>query len=249
MLRIRQLLFCPSSHINDLTNVDFCAIHSSEHFVRDIPNSKVYLQYTFINDLTSDEDSIFSNFSKTNQNEIRRCEKENVSYQCFFDFDRDVVRDFCKTYNNMFRIKKMNKRFNKSLIIAALKNKKMVITKASCENNQKCFVYHAYFYDGINSDLLYSASPVWKNSSNKEDRNLIGRMNKGLHFYDMKILKKEGIEKYDWGGIGNTPDVLSGIGKFKQSFGGEIACFANYFSARSGLGKMLFSLLKVLKKV
>lgn len=90
---------------------------------------------------------------------------------------------------------------------------------------------HSYLADteaGI-TRLMQSASARLNPAADKQ---LTGRANKLLHYFDMLHFKEKGFKIYDFGGYAmNTDDKgLQGINHFKLSFGGEIKICKNYFS-------------------
>ncbi|NNM67796.1 MAG: hypothetical protein HKM06_07290 [Spirochaetales bacterium] len=64
-----------------------------------------------------------------------------------------------------------------------------------------------------------------------EDRKLIGKANRWLHWWDMKMFQAEGCTVYDWGGYAkDTEDPeRKGINEFKEGFGGTLLEESHYF--------------------
>lgn len=68
--------------------------------------------------------------------------------------------------------------------------------------------------------LLWSARALGRADASERD---ISRLNKLLHWEDLRhfrnVLK---LKTYDWGGVALTDEALSGVDRFKQSFGGTL---------------------------
>jgi lipid II:glycine glycyltransferase (peptidoglycan interpeptide bridge formation enzyme) len=82
-------------------------------------------------------------------------------------------------------------------------------------------VWHAYMTCGNTVALLSSASHYRAMSSN--ERALIGRANRWLHWGDILGFKQMGLECFDWGGLFEDESVPehAGINNFKYEFGGR----------------------------
>lgn len=202
-------------------------------------------QYTLVNDLSQEENVLYDKITKNYRYEIRRAQKEGTVCETIDKKSKDldnILAEFKDIYETMFSSKGMRNKFNESLVRNGIKAENILITKATNPNNSKCVVYHAYLVDGENAMLMYSASTL-ATSVEKEEVNLIGWMNKFLHWYDMKQFKDAGLKKYEWGGIGNKENP-SGIAKFKMCFGGETVKYYNYLYAASLLGGVYVYFIK-----
>ncbi len=245
ILKIREMAFGTAKDIIQ-KKCDVVYMHSNdqENLSNTLEKKCIYHeQYTLVNDLTVDEELIFNGFNKTYKNEIRRAINEGVEcsfIQSSLDIQNELSR-FEVVYNRMFESKGMKNKFNKKLVLAGLKNNSLLISKAELKEKE-CIVYHAYLSDGKKTMLMYSASTLAE-AGNKETSNLIGRMNKYLHWYDMKFFKNNGFIEYEWGGI-NSIEQPNGIAKFKMGFNGEQKKYINYMSSASILGKLYIFMVK-----
>lgn len=197
------------------------------------------LSYTPISDLTLSEENLLMAVRKTVRNEIRRAEKDNLS---LYHFDSEDIK------NNPESVEEFELAYKK---FAADLNNEMVSSAYSREKiNQyldaKCFfltetkkdslsVYHAYVYDEDEAVLIYSVSDFRDDSV---DRNLAGRANKYLHYQDMLMFKRMGLQVYDWGNI-SDPEEPNGIDNFKLSFGGTVTKKYNILIGCSFIGRIL----------
>lgn len=200
-------------------------------------------QNSLMTDLTMDEESLFRNINKNYKYEIRRCGKENVVYRTYVGYEiydvPGLLENFKVTYNEMYKAKGMNVEFNTDLVKTYIKNG-MITFSIAFYNNQP-LVFHSYICDKENVRFFYSASSF---RTNTELAKVIGRMNKGLHWYDLKYFKSEGYRYYDWGGISDLKQP-NGIDQFKIRFGGEPCSYYNIIYGSSIIGKLLVFCLKV----
>jgi len=248
MLKFREVMFDSKNEFY-FDDEDICLYHQyigSEN-IDYVYDNKYYLlnnQYTLKTDLSQDKEEIKKHISKNFRYEIRRAIKENTKVKIYDGnehiIDDQVLSDFEKTYNGMFKKKSMSNRFNMKYVKAALENKSMIISVSSNGNDNEGIVFHAYVVDKKNAILLYSTSKKWV------DKNMevfIGYANKYLHWIDMCYFKDTGRENYEWGGISNK-DKPNGIDKFKMSFGGEVIQLKNCIVANSIKGRIYIKLLK-----
>lgn len=196
-------------------------------------------QNTLVNNLLASEDELLTGIEKNCRYEIRRAEREGCICTVYTPDQllnkNAIVHDFQRVYNEMFGAKRMSGySFNKAMISKGIESRNVIISSCNPEDDETVKVYHAYLCDGNSTVLLYSASPLW-NDSGKQKEQLIGRMNRYLHWCDMKWFKENGYKVYEWGGIWSV-DNPKGIDIFKMKFGGEPRRYYNYTVARSLLG-------------
>ncbi len=241
MFTIREMSF---GTLEDTKQKDCDVVYMHSRDVEPIKTRKtecyVQQQYTLFSNLQLPEEELLSGIGKNYRYEIRRAEREQCNVAVYPSeeiFQRmDILTDFEQVYNEMFKRKGMGGyAFNKALISAGIESGNIVISVCAYLENDELRVYHAFLCDGKSTMLVYSASPLWEDDKGKA--NQIGRMNKLLHWEDMKWFKKEGYSCYEWGGI-HSPVEPNGIDKFKMEFGGELHLLNNYVVARSLLGKV-----------
>lgn len=177
--------------------------------------------YTVENSLTATTETIFAGYSKTVQTEIKQAQKKNIECRFtnniaqFVDFYNDFAKDrnidltSGRRLNEMQPYLQISMAFQDGVLLAA----------------------HSYLADdeaGI-ARLMQSASARLNPAADKQ---LAGRANKLLHYFDMLQFKEKGFVTYDFGGYAmDTEDKgLQGINTFKRSFGGEIKLCKNYCS-------------------
>ena len=199
-------------------------------------------QETLVNDLMIDANDIFASFSKTTRYDIRKAEEMKTTTIFFDYYEPQIIKKFERTYNKMFFEKNKKNRLNTKLIKQSLRQKKMILTYIEAPEYDDCFVIHAYFCDGVFCELEYSTSPIW-NKKTKEQKDVIGRINKLLHWKDMNFFKEKKYSEYQWGGI-NSYTNPSGISKFKISFGGKPKEFYRFVFFKGFIAKIIKIIFK-----
>lgn len=202
-----------------------------------VHGAKNNIQNTLILDITTDEDMIFSAIKKNVKYEINRCIKENILFKIYTseDIKNDnlILDRFVKKYNTMYEQKGLPTRLNLNVVNEYIGQGNFIITSASSDDNDLC--YHAYLTSSDSTRLLYSCSTF--RSENQDEKNLVARANKFLHWEDIKYFKNSKILKYDFGGI-TSFDNPNGIDKFKMAFGGEKVKYYNVSYSKSFKGKL-----------
>lgn len=162
-------------------------------------------------DLTQSMDEILLTMKSNTRNEIRRAEKEGVSFEVVSDLREFVVfyNDFCKSkgfgdYTSEARMRK----YRTALLTKAVHDGKVLAMHASLLDNQS----HVAL-------LMFSCSHRLESGC---DKRMIGWGNRYLHYKELEYLKNAGYTHYDWSGVctdKNNPAYT--IGQFKLSFGGK----------------------------
>ena len=181
-------------------------------------------KYTLINDLTQNEDEIFSTFKPNVRNEIRKHKKiENFVYHS--DFKSKLL--FLAFYRKFAKAKGL-----------------VDIEERSIEKYRDNLFYVQGSLDGVLTNmqvylidresgivrLLHSISTLYEEDS-RERQSKIGWINRYLHWYTMLYFKAKSFKIFDWGGYTNNPNSpLAGIDKFKASFGGKKIKLYNYYT-------------------
>jgi lipid II:glycine glycyltransferase (peptidoglycan interpeptide bridge formation enzyme) len=95
---------------------------------------------------------------------------------------------------------------------------------------------HAYVADRDASRirLLYSASH-FRGTEDTEERNLVGRANRFLHWSEIQSAQEAGFELYDLGGlpINHNDPAKNAIARFKSEFGGTPILEYNGYTSRN----------------
>lgn len=173
-------------------------------------------------DLLKGDEDIFADFSKNTQYEIRRAVRDGIEFSESTD-----VRRFVDFYNKFAKSK------NRGIIgendIEIFKEN-IIFTMASHGGNT--LVMHSYLIDGgKRARLLHSASD-FRSFLTSQERAIVGRANRFLHYKDIIYFKKKNFTVYDLGGISidENDDDLKKISAFKIGFGGLIVQESNFIS-------------------
>lgn len=203
--------------------------------------------HSLITDLSMDENTLFQKIRKNDRYEIRRAQKEQVRCEFFSANDikhrTDLLDEFENTYNHMFEDKNMKTRFNRKLVERYMSMDAIYFTIGFYDHVP--YVFHSYIYDSSSKQVrfFYSCSPYRRE---KELSNLIGRINKLLHWQDMCHFKDQSILLYDWGGVSSL-DNPNGIDKFKMGFGGDPVSYYNVLTSNGFWTRKLLILAKRLR--
>jgi lipid II:glycine glycyltransferase (peptidoglycan interpeptide bridge formation enzyme) len=177
--------------------------------------------HTIENNLSLTADALFTGYGKTVQVEIKQAEKAGVT--CFFKQDIDA---FVRFYNAFARHRDID-----DTSVERLQRMEHCLCLSFAMKESQILAAHSYIIDKQSGvvRLMQSASLRLKEGADKQ---LTGRANKLLHYFDMLYFKKEGFTIYDFGGyaMDTTDPGLQGINRFKLSFGGAVTVCYNYWS-------------------
>jgi lipid II:glycine glycyltransferase (peptidoglycan interpeptide bridge formation enzyme) len=175
--------------------------------------------HTVENDLHPSETATFNGFSKTVQTEVRQAERYGVD--CMFTDDAEKFTAF---YNEFAVSRQID-----ATSVKRLQEMQPFLKLSIAAYNGNWIAAHSYLTDkqaGV-VRLMHAAS---QRLNTEVDKQLAGKANKLLHYFDMMQFKQQGYTLYDFGGYANnTADKgLQGINKFKLSFGGAVTVCENY---------------------
>lgn len=200
--------------------------------------SKDY-NYTLYNYLTKTEEELFHDFKSNYRNEIRRVAKEEYKIDWFDSQslldNEQYLTEFEKLHAQMLIDKnktELVRNYNHMQVMKFIEQDSFILTRAEAPNSG--VVYHAYLCDGKTAILQHSCSDFREGTVN---RTSAGRLNKFLHWEDMRHFKQLGYQIYDWGNtFDKGPEYSNGIDKFKAGFGGESVKLVSAFKANSLIG-------------
>jgi hypothetical protein len=200
------------------------------------PLAGFYRFQTPIIDLRQQEGVLFSRISSGSRYKIRRAEREGIVPEFTRDPAGDAIHNFAEFFDEFAKHKNLS-RCNRKKLLALHKLKALVVTRA-CLHTGRCVVMHAYIADRELSRLrlLYSASH-FRGTDDSEERNLIGRANRFLHWAEIQRAKGEGFEVFDLGGLPLSQDdpAKNAIARFKSEFGGTPIVEYNGYTSRNPL--------------
>lgn len=175
------------------------------------------LRKTLLNDLTENNEQLFNRFSKSTKYEIRKADLNGILFHIECEkINNDTIIDFINCYSE-FMEKKGLKTLSKKTMYEKLnlyyRHGMLAISYAVM--NKKRIAFTVHIFDKKYTRLLFATPGILEIGEKKQ----FGYANKGLHYYVMKYFREVGVNYYDWGGISNLKE-LSGVTKFKESFGG-----------------------------
>lgn len=179
--------------------------------------------YTKIIDLRSAEEDIFSNFSPTARNAIRRSSREGIVCEMEMDLER-----FTAFHSDFARSKGLPVRTQEAFLSYG---DCLMVTKAVSDLGILCM--HSYIVDAsVGRATLLTSSSLFRLHLDLGAKGLIGRANRYLHYRDILLFKEQGFATYDLGGyaLETTDRELSGINEFKDQFGGTLVRESKYLS-------------------
>lgn len=179
-------------------------------------------------DLKLTEEDILSNFKTNYRNEIKKCN----SYSFFLEINKSNISEIKKEYD-LFANTKNITRLNESRLLL----NECIIGTNKFDIDSKCC--NVYLKNNNNVVLLYSYTigNYSKISSSAQ---------KKLHYEAILFFKKNGLDRYDFGGISLKPK-LKGINKFKLGFGGLRSSYFYGISLKSKYSRIIRNLLIDLK--
>jgi len=179
---------------------------------------------TVCNDLLLPEDEIFSAFTKQTRNAIRQTQIMEVG----FDMETSLVdfipffNDFAKNMNIRRTSERKLKEYGQNMEITSAYYKGIICAA------------HSYIIDRENKTVVLYQSASRRMIADDIDKGLLGKLNKALHFEDMKFFKARGFKLYDFGGYfedrSRGENKKRGVNDFKLLFGGDIVKYRNYYT-------------------
>lgn len=173
--------------------------------------------YTFLLNLSENEDKILLKMDKKIRYESKRAEKENVKFTIINN--KNIFLEEFTRFSKMMGIPNAN--------IELINQNNIIITGAEYQN--QILVMHVYIHDGKNLRLLHSCS---KRLEDIGLNKIIGWSNRFLHLQDILYFKNNNFEVYDFGGCDfrtKKQEILN-ISRFKKEFGGELIEEINYMT-------------------
>lgn len=193
-------------------------------------------------------EEIQKEYNKEVRYEVRRADRENITFLIFdklnISSDIDFIKELAQKYYKFCDVieqEHLKDNLNLNEFFEFVKQGNIVVSKAEFENG---WTYHIYQVDGKNAMLWFSFSDYRKEGANKS---MAGWANRGLHNYDILYFKEQGYERYDWGNIASF-ETPNHIDKFKMSFGGEIKTVYGCFVGNTLKGKILIKLRELRNK-
>lgn len=235
-LLVRELWFAPEAVPSDVKrDIDYYVQCNTP-----IEESTPFKTITI--DLSQDEDIIFQGIEPESRRQVRQAVNK---YELVADVDftptSEAIEFFGAFFNDFAAFKGLAPTNIHKLKILARSGNLFIVSVRS--NEKVALAMSSFVSDGYRvRDQLASTLPRVGN-----DKNLLGRANKLLHWQAMLAMKKAGLKLYDFGGISDKPE-LQGINKFKRQFGGIEREDYNAIQGISGLGRLTLKTEKLLSR-
>lgn len=248
-LKIKDFWFVDNRSVAEESGAAFAQYHD----LATVPQNAEGLiaqqsRQTLINDLLESEEEILGRFKKNTKYEVKRAEKEGCYSTFYFGKElaenKDVLLRVDAVHAQMFADKGKKSKHEFPTMMAAAKAEMLAVSVGYLPDGREC-AYHVYIVGNQVARLLHSIA-VFREVASNEDRNAIGRLNRFLHFADMRTFKEQGYTTYDWGGY-SEEEHLRTISDFKKAFGGEIVDVYTMVYATNAIGRLLAKFVKWLK--
>lgn len=213
------------------------------------PADGFYPFKTHIIDLRPESGAIFSGISHGARYKIRRAEREGIAAEFNAHPTNSDVAEFSSFFDQFAQQKHLARSNRKKLI--ALRARDSLILSSAKDSLGRVLARHAYVADQscARLRLLYSASH-FRGSTDSEERNMIGRANRFLHWFEMQEAKRSGYERYDLGGIpmDERDPVKNAIARFKRELGGSELVEYNGFQSDTPIVRHILPLVRRIRR-
>lgn len=236
-VRISDIFF--AQNVADLKNDSAICFFVQAHASH--PNLQPFR--TSVIDLTKPLDRISAQLSKSTRYKIHRAEREGIIPRLVESPSEQEVLLYAQYYDTFASQKGLPK--SNIVKLRALCRASALILSSSSDGDGNLLVAHAYVKDSASgrARLLYSASQ-FRALGESADRNMIGRANRLLHWYEILTLKQMAFRLYDLGGLSDdsSDKEKADIARFKMEFGGTPITEYTGIVPRTYLGRALLSL-------
>lgn len=185
-----------------------------------VPSS---LNYTILIKLNHTEEELWGHLKRTTRYEIRRARStDRLSCKMLGASESKLaLPDFRRFFFDAAK-QKPQPPLNVAWLRAIARFGQLRLTRVMDENSTT-LAWHAYHLGPQRATLLNSAS-AYRSPRSATSRQMVGRANRLLHWWDMLRFKESGVPVYDLGGwySGQLDDARLRINYFKEQFGGEV---------------------------
>ncbi|SFJ06495.1 hypothetical protein [Thermoflavimicrobium dichotomicum] len=187
--------------------------------------------------LKKDEESLFSDLSRSTRYNINRARREQLKFEINNTPTEKEIDEFSEFYNSFAR-KKNIERCNTNKL-RSLNEKGLLSLSYVTDQHNRILCSHACSPHGERVSMLYSCSI--RLSVDPSQKNMVSRANRFLHWMEILHFKEKGYSIYDFCGLSleNDDPQLQSIDQFKKRFGGTEVMEYKCYEAKSLLGKMV----------
>jgi hypothetical protein len=168
-------------------------------------------------DLAPPAEAIAARFEESCRRQVRRAARDDGLRYELVAQPAARLEEFAAFYDEFARQKGLWPA-DRHWLEQAVEARQLTLSCVSSEGER--LVWHAHLTAGRIAQLAHSASLY--RSLNAEQRTLIARANRWLHWQDLLAFKAGGALHYDWGGMfaDESAPERAGINRFKRTFGG-----------------------------
>jgi len=193
---------------------------------------------TLINDLDCDEDALLARFGGNCRDKVKRAQRRDGLELVISNEPRERLAEF-RAYYDAFAAQRGLRPANAEWLLGACAAGQLVLASAVLRGD--VLAWHAYVATPGTAWLQHTVAKFRDVAA--EQRQLVARANRWLHWRSMAWFRERGLERYDWGGLFEREDSAeqAGINRFKREFGGrEVRAYDCYvpvtFKGRLRLG-------------
>ena len=188
------------------------------HRYRSAPLTKARTSvlHTLRTDLAPSAGEILGTFEGSCRRQIRRADREDGLRHELFTAPCPQLEDFAAAYDAFARQQGLWL-LDRHWMMRAAQARQLTLTCAA--RGDERLVWHAVLRAGHMVQVVHSVS--WFRGTDADQRSLVGRANRWLHWKDMLAFKAAGALHYDWGGMfaDESTAEQAGINHFKRTFG------------------------------
>lgn len=196
----------------------------------------------FIIDVTQDEETIYKKIHKGTRADIRKAiENEQFTYREIDHPTDKQLEEFSVFYNSFAKEKGISACNIKKLLDLRNQNS-LIMTTVEDKNNY--ILCAGMLYIDRNCMQLYGlyGATIRMSKTTTIERKVIGRANKFLHWREIQLAKRKGLNWYNFGGEVKG-EGGQGINDFKKRFGAIGGFDRRIYTSKSMLGKICVNLL------
>jgi len=175
--------------------------------------------YSLRIDLSEPAEAIYARFTRNTRAQIRRSvESDQLEFDFFDDPTVEQMAEFIAFYDAFAQSKGLEPMSPEYAEAHRLSGQ---CSLSRVRRGREDLVWHANVSYGGHVGMMFSASQLRLAAS--EERKLIGRANRRLHWEELKHFQAQGRQDYDFGGWyeGHTDEEKLSINRFKEEFGGK----------------------------
>ena len=229
----------------DDSAVDWVVYHQRP---RPVPRARWRYFYTLLIDLNQSPEQLLGQMSSSTAYKIRRArDRDGICCQSCDTSKPGVLDEFEQVYNRFAGQKGLPLLDRAEVDQLAYAGVLEISIAKDCGG--KPLAYHTYYRGPSRSRLLHSAS-LYRELDDASARNMMGRANRYLFWWDMLRHREQGLKHFDFGGwYPSKQDVgLLEVNRFKEGFGGRVVREYNCEQIRSVKGWVVLTAAGLLKK-